>query len=548
MYLRFNPLCFFVAFVALGWIAESKADISLTFGDNANENKEVSELVTKNAKASSAIVAFRRGDLRSCEALLNEAYKDSTDLPKVDVMMARLLIQNGQYMEAMIRLENYVRTNDQDPEAHASLGEIGLRTGRLSDAWLQFREALILIGNSSLSKARRDDFGTRLTQLRAETAEARGDVETAEKLFQELEKLLPKSGYPLWAQGRIQVRKDKLNEGFELLKKARERDKNLSQPELTMAMAVSSSMDPEKVKTAEKWFQDGIKQKDSVSASNWFEYAKWLLTQDRAEAARTLIKASGPEIRDSFGMKFLDAYALRFLGKVQEAELAFSELHDVNPSDPQIADQLALILIDSADQGKKLRAQQLAQTNLRRAPTEESAIATYAWIEFRLGTVDVADRIMSELAARGPIGPQTAYYIGRILDAAGREYEAAGLYDVAVNSAGLFVQRSATRELVKERKAKYEEMKKKAEEKGKTPASGKATDKKSTQPPAEKKEGQSKTADSKKADATEKPAAADAKSSTKSGSPEPKSKAAPPAKAEPPTDKSKSTPTTPAKQ
>ncbi len=39
-------------------------------------------------------------------------------------MMARLLIQNGQFVEAMSRLENYLRTNEADPEAHASLGEI----------------------------------------------------------------------------------------------------------------------------------------------------------------------------------------------------------------------------------------------------------------------------------------------------------------------------------------------------------------------------------------------------------------------------------------
>jgi predicted Zn-dependent protease len=507
---RYFTRCWFVAFIAFLWTAEIKADITLTFGDNANDNKEVSELITKNAKATSAIQAFRRGDLRGCEALLNEAYKDSTDLPKVDVMMGRLLIQNGQYMEAMARLENYLRTNDQDPEAHASLGEIGLRTGRLSDAWLQFRESLILLGNSTLSKSRRDDFTTRLTQLRAETAEARGDLDTAEKLFQELEKLIPKSGYPLWAQGRLQVRKDKLTQGFELLTKARERDKNLPQPELTMAMAVSGSTDPDKLKIAEKWFQDGIKKTESVTGANWFEYAKWLLSQDRADAARTLIKNSG-QFRESFGMKFLDAYSLRFSDKIQEAELAFSALHDANPADPQVSDQLALILIDSPDQGKKLRAQQLAQTNLRRAPSEESAIATYAWIEFRLGTVDVADRILSELAARGPIGPQSAYYIGRILDAAGRTDEATGLFDVAVNTAGLFVQRNTTRELVKARKAKIPDGKKNAEAKGQGPDGSK----KSSDPPAMKQDGKANDA---KASTT--PAKSDASSSKSTSQPE----------------------------
>jgi tetratricopeptide (TPR) repeat protein len=430
------------------------ADVSLTFGSDANENKEVSELVTKNAKATSAIAAFKRGDLRLCEELLNEAYKDSKDLPKVDVMMSRLLIQKGQYMDALIRLENYIRNHDQDVEAHASLGEIALRTGRLSDAWLQFREAMTLLGNSGLSKARREDFMMRLTQLRAETAEARNDLETAEKLYQELVKLLPKAGYPVWAQGRIQVVKEKLDEGMVLLKRAKELDKNLPQPELEMAKALAASAKEDRDKLAEEWFKKALLQTETSTIMNWFDFANWLLVHDRPEDARSLLKKAPEEFRQNPMMKFLDAFALRYLGKNQEAEMALSELHDANPGMPEVTDQLALLLIESPDQGKKVRAQQLALTNVRRSPNDENAIATYGWIELKLGTTDVANRIFGELGARGTANPQTLYYIGRWLEQAGMEIEALVAFEAAVKNNGHFVQRATMRENVKERRAK----------------------------------------------------------------------------------------------
>ncbi len=119
---------------------------------------------------------------------------------------------------------------------------------------------MTLIPNANLSKARRDDFTTRLTQLRAETAEAKNDIPTAEKLYQELEKLLPKSGYPIWAQGRIKVLNQQLDEGYQFLKRARELDSKLPQPELTMAQVVINSSIADRENVTEKWFREGIRQ------------------------------------------------------------------------------------------------------------------------------------------------------------------------------------------------------------------------------------------------------------------------------------------------
>jgi tetratricopeptide (TPR) repeat protein len=457
------------------------ADVALTFGSDIAENKEVSAMVSSNTKLTSAIQAFQQGNFGLCEQLLIEAAKDSKDLPAVDLMLSRMLLNSGRYQDALVRLESYSRKNDKDAEAHASLGEVALRSGRFSDAWLQFREAMTLLPSSNLSKARKEDFTLRLTQLRAETAEGRGDFDAAKQLYEELQKLLPKSGYPLWSLGRLLVAQDKMDEGFDLLKKAKALTSDLPQPELQMANAIANSgMEEEKrIKLAQEWYKKSLLASETSGYQNWFDFASWFLKVDRPEDARLLISKADKDFSSKPAMKFLDAFALRYLGKNQESELALSELLDETPGIPEAMDQLALLLIESPDQGKKVRAQQLAQSNLQRAPNYENAMATYAWIEYRLGNVAVANQVFGEILTRGTSNPQVCYYLGRWLDSMkAPEESVVQAYELAVQLPGYCVQRAGLRKTAKDRREQLERKKKAAESKDKDKSTSKTETKK----------------------------------------------------------------------
>ncbi len=421
-----------------------QADI-LIFGSDASSNSAASDLVSKNREAQEAIAAFERGDLQECERLLTSVSKNAKDLPAVEIMLARLLMSKGKYSEALSRLETHAMKGIQDPEAHATMGEIAFLSGRYTDAWLQFRESLSLLSDpsSKLIKARKDEITLQLLRFRAQTAERRRDLATAEKLYKELEGAMPKSGFPLIAQARIVISKLEIAKGAELLRKAKKIDGTTIQPELQVALILSGIGHDNAV--IEKWFQDGMKQRDTATIVNWSEYLKWLLIQDRAKDVRYFVEKAPAEFRANRILQFLDALALRYLAKIDDAEKAFSLLLSENADDLETADQLALILVESVDQGKKTRAQQLAQSNLRRAQNEESVIATAAWVEFKLGDIDKAEKYLSVVVARGTSNPQTIYYIARLLEARNRKAEADLMYQNAVNAPGIFVQRSEVR-------------------------------------------------------------------------------------------------------
>ena len=109
-------------------------------------------------------------------------------------------------------------------------------------------------------------------------------------------------------------------------------------------------------------------------------------------------------------------------------------------------DQLALVLVESGDEGKRARAQQLSEANLRMTPNSKTVIATAAWVQFRLGSVDVADRMLGELASKVALSPQSAYYVAQLLKSKGKEADAKSVLEATVKSPGIFVQRAKVKE------------------------------------------------------------------------------------------------------
>ncbi|MFN9913432.1 MAG: hypothetical protein ACK53L_12650, partial [Pirellulaceae bacterium] len=84
---------------------------------------------------------------------------------------------------------------------------------------------------------------------------------------------------------------------------------------------------------------------------------------------------------------------------------------------------LALVLVESSDEGKRARAEQLSEANVRRAPNAERAVATAAWIKFKTGSTDIADQVLGQILRGGRLEPQTAYYAAMLLKSRGMKDE-----------------------------------------------------------------------------------------------------------------------------
>jgi len=400
------------------------------------------ERAKSNDAISSAIDSFKAGKAEALKLHLEVAKEKNPNLPAVDIMIARMLMANGQWSEALTVLEGYVAKTPTDAEVHKSFAEIAMVSGRWTDAWLQLQKSYELIAGMKFSETRKADFIAELVKLRGEVAEQRKDIPTATKLFESLGKLLPNSGDSYWALGRLKVAAGEVDAGAELLKKARVLDPKLPQPDLAIALELLGRGEREK---ADVWFRSGLADKASATENNWLQYAQFLIDDGRSDVAKTMLSKAPADYLGKRDFKLVKAVVHRYLNELPDAEKLLSELHQANPNDFDAADNLALVLVESNDEGKRARAQQISEANLRQAPDQERLAATAAWIKYKTGSPDVADKILGQVVSGGRISPQTAYYSAMILKSLGRQDESKQFLKIAVDAKGDFPQKKAAK-------------------------------------------------------------------------------------------------------
>lgn len=387
-------------------------------------------------KVKLAVEAFQKKDLVECKKLLTEAKDENQTLPAPPVIIAQLIFEAGGAGEAISVLDQYSIEAPADPLTHVLLGEIALKTRRFTDAWVHSEKA------ASLGVKPTDELRIALSVLQGEIALNRKQWAVAEKAFGEWAKLRADEAAPVWAQGRLKLLQEDLEGAKNTFAKARGKDSTLPQPQFFIASFLSTKPENDQ---CEEWFREGLKAKDST-VENWQGYIAWLVSRGRSADAGKLMDRIPKEMQEKREMRFLGALVARYLGKNDVAERGFSDLHQQFPDDVEAADQLALVLVESAEEGKRARAQQLSEANVRRFPNQEATIATAAWIQFRLGSTDIADRIFSELASKTAVSPQTGYYIAQLMKSRGKEEDAKKVLEAIVKQPGNFVQKKAVLE------------------------------------------------------------------------------------------------------
>lgn len=415
----------------LALTADGSLNASLNAIDNAfkgSANKEIQE----------AANAFLQRNEQESRRLLRIAKEKDPTIPDVELVVARLHALSGNFGEAIQRLEVYLSNAPDDAMAYITLGEIAFKSGRWTEASLLLKTSYELVEKLPESASEKAlQWKTAILSLLGETAIKRKQWNEAQRCFNEWSLLVPDNPAPTWSLGRLKLYQGKVNDAFELMQQAKAVEPEFPQPQL--AIALELSQDPRN-RSCEQWFLEGIQAKDA-NKSNWTSYFQWLLLNDKVTEAESLVSTTPDAVKKSRDMRFLTGMLARYQNKHLEAEKIFSELHRANPEDLESADQLALVLLESEEEGKRARSIQLSESNLRRSPNSEAAVATAAWVQFHMGSLDTADRLLSSLVSKIAISPQTAYYISEVLKSQGKTVEAKTLLDTAINSSGMFVQR-----------------------------------------------------------------------------------------------------------
>src|SRR5204863_2251546 len=76
----------------------------------------------------------------------NEAKKNDDSLPPGELLLARLLIAVNNIAQGRQLLDRVASQHPDTPEVYLLLGNLALGEGRLTDAFLQYSQAGILVG------------------------------------------------------------------------------------------------------------------------------------------------------------------------------------------------------------------------------------------------------------------------------------------------------------------------------------------------------------------------------------------------------------------
>jgi tetratricopeptide (TPR) repeat protein len=105
-----------------------------------------------------------------------------------------------------------------------------------------------------------------------------------------------------------------------------------------------------------------------------------------------------------------------------------------------------LCLAESDDAAKQQTALEIANGNFRANPNSPQMASTLAWILYRMGNVQQAKQLFSQVTSLANFPSDTAFYVSRLLIEEGDDENAANLLRESLKAPGLFLYRKRAEE------------------------------------------------------------------------------------------------------
>jgi tetratricopeptide (TPR) repeat protein len=406
-------------------LTSANADLILLGGSSKPSSEQ-------DLKAATAALAS--GNIELCRQELSAYCTLRDDVPNPEVLLASLLLDAKQLPAAKQVLTDLLRDTSAAFESHLALSRIAALEQRWADAWAHCRVAEMESMPSTWSSDYSQSVQLSHRMLKSEIAIARRDWNAALPIIEELI-LVDKENPVLLRQfARVNFL---ANRDIQLTAKALQDAQALDdRDELPFQVRLALlHLERGEKSLAENKFQEALRVEPREKSYAKIAYAEWLINENRpADATRILLEIGEgeniPARRD-----LLLGMAHRMQQQFPQAEKLFTRLHQSDTTNLTYSNQLALVLIESQDEGKRARALQIASANFGRIKNE-STVSTLAWIEFRLGNIKTAAELFVKLASQSQLSPDSAYYFSEILRSSGREQEADRLNALASSAPG----------------------------------------------------------------------------------------------------------------
>jgi tetratricopeptide (TPR) repeat protein len=413
---------------------EAQVTAHTLIGKAASDDSQYQEV-------NGAINRFRDRDIDGCRAILERLKGDNPKLPPPGVMMAMLWLSVNQLGPARAELEDAVVAFAKDPEPYLMMGDLAFQERRVTDADMLFKEATRLTAEYTENAKRRRDFDIRSSAGNAAVAEARRQWEVAQKHLQAWINLDPDNASAHQRMGIVLFQLSKPQEALERFREAKKLDQKAVQPELAMARLYD---DAKKRDTARKLIEAAIKEAPRDPAV-LLAAAQWYLGQNELERAKAIADDALKLDPRSLEGRVVRGAIARVSRDYAAAEKFFYDAHVQSPGNFPASNSLALVLIESDNRESRQRALEMAEANVamhrENSPQQVNALTTLAWVYYKLGRREDAEKILSQITQNNALTTDGAYYVAKLLSDRGERDRARKILEEVLANEPMFATR-----------------------------------------------------------------------------------------------------------
>jgi tetratricopeptide (TPR) repeat protein len=400
------------------------------------------------ADINAAIGRFRERDINGCRALLERAKSNNPKLPPPGVMMAVLWLSVNQLGPARAELEDTAVKFPGDPEPYLVLGDLAFQERRITDADVLFVKGAELTAAFTENSKRKRDFEIRCHAGSGAVAEARKQWAAAQKHLSGWLELDPDNSSAHQRLGIVLFQIGKPKEALEQFREARKLDDKAVHPELAMARLYD---DAKQRDTARQLIEQAVKASPQ-DAGVLLASSQWYLGQNDLAGATKLADDALRLDSKSLEGKVVRGAIARVARDYDTAQRFFNEAHVQSPGNFPASNSLALVLVEADDKESQQRALEMAQANVAMhregSPHQVNALTTLAWVYYKLGRREDAEKILAEISQNNQLTTDGAYYVAKLLADRGEKDRARKILEEVLANDAMFATRADAADLL----------------------------------------------------------------------------------------------------
>lgn len=358
-------------------------------------------------------------------------------LPPPPLLVAAMFFALNQLEAGHQVLERAAVEFPDYPGVYTALARLSINQGWWASSAALLAQLRQAIDAGSWTDEQKKHFELEYLDGLADTATGQQRFDEARRHLLQLRTALPDNASVSFRLADLDFRQNNSDDALENLTAARRHDAKLLPPELVLFQWSSRQG---QVADAEKWIQAAA-EKFPDERSVQLEYGRFLLERAQLEEAALWINRAAKNGAPLPIARFLQGQIDFLRPSYSVAEATFGELLIDNPNDLGVRNMRALCLIESSDPDRRQEALEIASANLRANPNNPQLASTLAWVLYRLGNVQQAKQILTQVTSLPNYPADTAYYLARMLVDDGKDENAAKELTRALESRGMFLYR-----------------------------------------------------------------------------------------------------------